>query len=467
MDKLQGIIKILDTIIWDYFLMYGLLAIGLFFTVYLGFPQFRRFGAAFKQTFGGLFSKEKKEDDGGVSSFSALAVAIAAQVGTGNIAGVATAIMAGGPGAVFWMWISAIFGMGTIFAEAVLAQKYRGYNDRGELVGGPAYYISRGLGQTGFAKFLAGFFAVAIVFALGLVGNMVQSNSISQAVYNATGGTIPLWVFGIIIAILAALVFIGGLERISNFATLVVPFMAVVYLIFGFIIIVKFRGELGGVFGDIFKGAFTPQAIYGGALGLTIRKVVQLGVARGLFSNEAGMGSTPHAHAVANVKHPGEQGLVAIVGVFVDTIIVCTFTALIILLTGANFEGLDGAAVTQKGFEIAFGHTGVVLLAIALSFFAFTTIIGWYYFAESNIYYLFGQKGILPFQILVIIFIIIGSAQKVDVVWSLADVANGLMVIPNIIGLALLSKEVKGMLDDFDRVTKDGLITYDYVNYRD
>lgn len=463
METLQGIIDLLDTIIWDYFLMYALLAVGLFFTIYLGFPQFRRFGRAWKQTFGGLFSKDKKDDEG-VSSFSALAVAVAAQVGTGNIAGVATAIMAGGPGAIFWMWISAIFGMGTIFAEAVLAQKYRGRNTRGELVGGPAYYISRGLGETGFAKFLAAFFSVAIIFALGLVGNMVQSNSISQAVYNAAGGRIPLFVFGIIIAILAALVFMGGLERISNFATLVVPFMAVVYLIFGLIIVFKFRGNIGTVFGDIFTGAFNPKAIYGGALGVMVRKVVQIGVARGLFSNEAGMGSTPHAHAVANVKHPAEQGLTAFVGVFIDTIIVCTFTALIILLTGANFEGLNGAAVTQKGFEIAFGQTGVILLAIALSFFAFTTIIGWYYFAESNIFYLFGDKGILPFQILVIVFIVVGSFLEVEIVWDMADVANGLMVIPNIIGLALLSKEVKEILKDYDRVTKDGLITYDYMS---
>lgn len=439
------IIKSLNSVIVDYLLTFALVASGILFLFLNRGVQFRKFGAAFKQTFGGMF---KKSDDG-ISSFQALAVAIAAQVGTGNVAGVATAMVSGGPGAIFWMWIMSLFGMGTIFAEAVLAQKYRVKDEDGNWVGGPAYYITNGLKNKGLAKFLATFFSVMIIIALGFFGNMTQSNSIAGAV-NAAFPQIPLVVIGVIIAIFAALVFIGGIDRIANFAQLVVPFMAVIYIIFAIMTLVKFKEHIGPSFKLIFQAAFTPEAAAGGALGFGIKQAIRYGVARGLFSNEAGMGSTPHAHATANVDHPAQQGLTAMVGVFIDTIVVCSATALIVLVTDSMDSGLTGALLTQKAFEIGFGRLGLVLLAVALTFFAFTTIIGWYYFGETNIKFLFGKKGLTPYRIIVIAFIIVGSFQKIDLVWSLSDLFNSLMVIPNVIALFILRNDVRDLLNDYE-----------------
>lgn len=439
------IIKSLNSVIVDYLLTFALVASGILFLFLNRGVQFRKFGAAFKQTFGGMF---KKSDDG-ISSFQALAVAIAAQVGTGNVAGVATAMVSGGPGAIFWMWIMSLFGMGTIFAEAVLAQKYRVKDEDGNWVGGPAYYITNGLKNKGLAKFLATFFSVMIIIALGFFGNMTQSNSIAGAV-NAAFPQIPLVVIGIIIAIFAALVFIGGIDRIANFAQLVVPFMAVIYIIFAILTLVKFREHIGPSFKLIFQAAFTPEAAAGGALGFGIKQAIRYGVARGLFSNEAGMGSTPHAHATANVDHPAQQGLTAMVGVFIDTIVICSATALIVLVTDSMDSGLTGALLTQKAFEIGFGRLGLVLLAVALTFFAFTTIIGWYYFGETNIKFLFGKKGLTPYRIIVIAFIVVGSFQKIDLVWSLSDLFNSLMVIPNVIALFILRNDVRDLLNDYE-----------------
>ena len=439
------IIKSLNSVIVDYLLTFALVASGILFLFLNRGVQFRKFGAAFKQTFGGMF---KKSDDG-ISSFQALAVAIAAQVGTGNVAGVATAMVSGGPGAIFWMWIMSLFGMGTIFAEAVLAQKYRVKDEDGNWVGGPAYYITNGLKSKGLAKFLATFFSVMIIIALGFFGNMTQSNSIAGAI-NAAFPQIPLVVIGVIIAIFAALVFIGGIDRIANFAQLVVPFMAVIYIIFAILTLVKFRDHIGPSFKLIFQAAFTPEAAAGGALGFGIKQAIRYGVARGLFSNEAGMGSTPHAHATANVDHPAQQGLTAMVGVFIDTIVICSATALIVLVTDSMDSGLTGALLTQKAFEIGFGRLGLVLLAVALTFFAFTTIIGWYYFGETNIKFLFGKKGLTPYRIIVLLFIIVGSFQKIDLVWSLSDLFNSLMVIPNVIALFILRNDVRDLLNDYE-----------------
>ena len=439
------IIKSLNSVIVDYLLTFALVASGILFLFLNRGVQFRKFGAAFKQTFGGMF---KKSDDG-ISSFQALAVAIAAQVGTGNVAGVATAMVSGGPGAIFWMWIMSLFGMGTIFAEAVLAQKYRVKDEDGNWVGGPAYYITNGLKNKGLAKFLATFFSVMIIIALGFFGNMTQSNSIAGAI-NAAFPQIPLVVIGVIIAIFAALVFIGGIDRIANFAQLVVPFMAVIYIIFAILTLVKFRDHIGPSFKLIFQAAFTPEAAAGGALGFGIKQAIRYGVARGLFSNEAGMGSTPHAHATANVDHPAQQGLTAMVGVFIDTIVICSATALIVLVTDSMDSGLTGALLTQKAFEIGFGRLGLVLLAVALTFFAFTTIIGWYYFGETNIKFLFGKKGLTPYRIIVLLFIIVGSFQKIDLVWSLSDLFNSLMVIPNVIALFILRNDVRDLLNDYE-----------------
>lgn len=441
MEQLVNFITQASDMMWSSVLLIILVSVGIIYSVYLGFPQVRHFGEAFKNTFGGLFKKKESAEEGSMSSFQALATAVAAQVGTGNVAGVATAIMSGGPGAIFWMWVSGFLGMGTIFGEAVLAQKYREVRD-GNYVGGPAFYISKGLKS----KPLAAFFSVALIIALGFVGNLVQSNSISASVTAATGLN-PL-IIGLILGVAAALVFMGGMKRIATFAEMVVPFMAVLYILGTVVVMILFADQVIPAFQSIFVGAFNPQSVMGGALGVTVREAVRFGVARGLFSNEAGMGSTPHAHAVANVKHPAQQGLVAIVGVVIDTIVVCTSTAMVILVTGAHKMGLAGPLVTQRAFTTAFGGFGTSFLAICLTFFAFTTIIGWYYFGESNIRYLFGKKGLLPYRILVVGFIILGSAltQKVDFVWTLADFFNGIMVFPNLVALLFLAPQVKKIL---------------------
>lgn len=440
-------------------LLIALLGCGIFYTIYSKGVQFRKLGAAFKQTFGGVFSKEKKSEDEGVSSFQALAVAIAAQVGTGNVAGVATAIMAGGPGAIFWMWLAAILGMATIYAEAVLAQKFREKDDEGNFVGGPAYYIKNGIGpkHPGLAKVMSTAFAILIVIALGFVGNIVQSNSIATSVVAAAGGKLNPIIVGIVVAVLAGGVFIGGIKRIANFAQLVVPFMALVYIIAAIIMMVKFHDHIIPAFKLIFEAAFNPQAALGGALGITIKMAAAKGVGRGLFSNEAGMGSTPHAHATANVAHPVLQGYTAMVGVFIDTIVICTVTALMILVTESWTDpSLNGALVTQEAFTRAFGPAGTILLAVALGFFAFTTIVGWYYFGETNIRFLFGQKGLWPYRILVLLCIVAGSLQEVDLVWNTADLTNSLMVIPNIIAIIMLHKHVKNMTLHYETNGKEG-----------
>ena len=384
-----------------------------------------------------------------MSSFQSLATAIAAQVGTGNLAGAATAIASGGPGAIFWMWISAFFGMSTIFSEAVLAQTYKEKDVDGQIVGGPAYYISRGFGSKG----LAVFFAIAIIIALGFIGNMVQSNSISDAFQTAFN--LPALYVGIAIAILAGLIFFGGISRIASFTEKAVPIMALMYLIGGVIVLVMNADAILPAIKMIFYGAFNPKAATGGIIGVGVKEAVRYGVARGLFSNEAGMGSTPHAHAVAKVNHPAQQGLVAIMGVFIDTFIVLNITAFVILTTGVLDGKTTGIALTQAGFTQAFGGFGNAFVAICLLFFAFSTIIGWYFFGEANIRYLFGIKGLTPYRILVMIFIVIGSTMKVDLVWELADTFNGLMVIPNLIAVLGLAKVVSKALDDYDN---DGML---------
>ncbi len=452
MDTLNTIVTSISDVVWFPILVVCLVGLGLFSSLYLGLPQITRFGKAFKQTFGGIFTKKDASEVQSMSSFQALATSIAAQVGTGNVAGVATAIFSGGPGAIFWMWVSAILGMGTIFSEAILAQKYREVRD-GEYIGGPAFYISKGLKFAG-SKFMAGFFSVSLIIALGLVGNLVQSNSISGAVTQATN--LPPIAIGLVIAALAALVFIGGMKRIANFAELVVPFMALLYIIGAILILFRFKDQVGPALSSIFTGAFTPQAAIGGGAGIAVKQAIRFGVARGLFSNEAGMGSTPHAHATANVKHPVQQGMVAMVGVFIDTMVVCTFTALIILVTNAHTSGLEAALITQEAFTRAFGGGGTIFLAISLSFFAFTTIVGWYYFGETNVRYLFGHKGITPYRILVCIFIIIGSSLtgQVSLVWNLADMFNGIMVFPNLVALLILAPQVKALVKDYDQTMR-------------
>jgi len=457
MEILERIVSFVNGILWDYVLIIGLVGTGIFLSIALGFPQIKRFGKAAKKVFGGVFNKEENKE-GSMSSFQALATSIAAQIGTGNVAGVATAIAAGGPGAVFWMWLSAIFGMSTIFVEATLAQKYRETDVDGQLVGGPAYYIKNGLKSKG----LASFFAIAIIIALGFIGNMVQSNSIADAVSRAFN--IPNIAIGIAIAIIAGLIFIGGMNRIAKFAEMVVPVMAAIYIFGTITVLIIFRNDIIPTLRSIFVGAFNPQAIFGGAAGIGMKQAVRYGVARGLFSNEAGMGSTPNSHAVADVDHPVEQGLSAMIAVFIDTILVCTATALVILVTGADKAGLTGVAVTQEGFNIAFGPIGKMFLAICLTFFAFTTVIGWYYFGENNVRFLFkGKTAIRIYQVIVLVFIVLGSYQKVNLVWDLADMFNGIMVMPNLIALFFLYGESKKLLRDYDsQIEKGEKLHYTY-----
>ena len=451
MDQATAIVQSINSLLWGVYCLIPLLVgTGIYFTFKLRFMQIRRFGRAVRQVFGGISLFGKSADKNGMSSFQSLATAISAQVGTGNLAGVATAIAMGGPGAIFWMWLAAFFGMATIFAEAVLAQVYRRRDAKGQITGGPAYYISEGLGS----KTLAGFFSIAIIIALGFVGNMVQANSIADAF--KTAFDVPVWATGIIIFALAGFIFIGGMKRIASFAEKVVPLMALIYIVGSISIIVSNYADIGHVIEMIFVGAFNPEAATGGVIGAGIKEAIRYGVARGLFSNEAGMGSTPHAHAVAKVKHPAEQGLAAIVGLFFDTFIVVTMTALVILSTGALDGQTTGISLTQKAFTLGLGGIGNGFVAVCLLFFAFTTIIGWYFFAEQNVKFLFGLRWVPTYRVIVLCFLMLGSFLQVTLVWELADLFNGLMVFPNLIALIGLSKVVGKILDDFDENYVEG-----------
>lgn len=433
------VIVIINQYLWDCILLVLLLGTGIYYTLKLKAIQFRLFPNIIMNVINSALQKNEPSS-GGISSFQALTTAIAAQVGTGNLAGTATAIVAGGPGAIFWMWFSAFFGMSTIFAESILAQKYR-TKVGDEIVGGPAYYIEKGLGN----KKLAIFFAICIILALGFIGNMVQANSIGYA-FNIAFDSTP-WVIGIAVAIIVGLVIQGGITRIASFTEMLVPIMAVIY-IFGCIYIIILRSEyILPAFKSIFESAFRFESATGGVAGITIREAMRYGVARGLFSNEAGMGSTPHAHAAAKVSDPNKQGEVAIFSVFFDTFIILTLTALVILTSSFYLEMVelpkeewtDSIALTQSAFMSSFGHNGKYFIAIILFFFALSTIIGWYYFAAINVKYLFGDKAIKLFSFLVVLCVFFGTTMKVNLLWELADTFNGLMCIPNLIALLALS----------------------------
>ncbi len=436
MDQLATLVSDISGFVWNNLLLYILVLTGIIFTIRLKFIQVRKFGEGMRRVFGGINLFGKQADKDGMSSFQALATAIAAQVGTGNIAGCATALISGGPGAIFWMWLSAFFGMATIYGEAVLAQKFKTRSETGEVIGGPVYYIRQAF-KGGFGKFLAGFFAVAIILALGLMGNMVQSNSIGDAFYNAFG--VNKLIVGIIIAAISAFIFLGGMKRIASVTEKMVPIMAALYIVGSLVVIIANIKNIPNVFYQIFVGAFNPTAVLGGAAGITVKAAMRFGVARGLFSNEAGMGSTPHAHAVAKVDKPEEQGIVAMIGVFLDTFVVLTLTALVILSTNSLGSGAEGVALAQLAFSKVFGGFGGIFIAICLLFFAFSTIIGWYFFGEQNIKYLFGQKAVKIYALLVVIFVVIGSTLKVDLVWNMSDLFNGIMVFPNLLALLALS----------------------------
>lgn len=442
MDQLAVLVSDISGFVWNNLLLYLLVLTGVLFSIRTRFVQVRHLGTGFKRMFGSFSLNGKKADHEGMSSFQALTTAIAAQVGTGNITGCATALASGGPGAIFWMWLSAFFGMSTIYGEAVLAQKYKTVGEDGHVTGGPIYYIKARF-KGGFGTFLAGFFSIAIIFALGFAGNMVQSNSIGDSFHNAFGIS-PL-IVGVICAAIAAFIFLGGVKRIASVTEKLVPIMALFYILGCIVILCINHAALIDSIKSIFIGAFQPQALAGGIAGVTVKEAMRYGVARGLFSNEAGMGSTPHAHALAKVKKPQDQGVIAMVGVFIDTFIILTLTALVILTSGALSTGATGSVLAQTAFNQAFGQFGSVFIAICMLFFAFSTIIGWYFFGEVNVKALFGKKAVKVYAALVVVCVILGSSLKVDLVWNLSDLFNGLMVFPNLIALIALSGVVAKM----------------------
>lgn len=434
------ILKEINSLFWGSVLIILLVGTGIFYTFKLKFIQIRKFSTGVKHLISGFDLNGEEADEKGMSSFQALATAIAAQVGTGNLAGAATAIVSGGPGAIFWMWLSAFFGMATIYAEAVLGQLFK-KEVNGTVVGGPAYYIEKLFGGNKLAKSLAIFFAVSCILALGFMGNAVQANSIGVAIKNSFN--VPPVLTGIFVAIFSGFVFFGGLKRIASLTEKMVPLMAGVYIVVCVTIIIIKAENLIPAFEAIFVNAFSTKAILGGFLGQGMKKAIRYGIARGLFSNEAGMGSTPHAHAIAKVKNPEDQGHIAIVTVFIDTFIVLTLTAMVILTSNVNLPGKTGIELAQATFSATLGNFGSSFISVALFFFAFSTIVGWYFFGEANVKYLFGQKAINIYRVLVMIFIIFGTSQKVELVWELADLFNGLMVFPNLIALIALNKLVK------------------------
>ncbi len=453
----------------SYILIVLLIAVGLWYTIKTRFVQIRCFGEGMKKVFGNLSLKGGKNTSG-MTSFQALATAIAAQVGTGNIVGASGAILTGGPGAIFWMWVIAFFGMATIYAEATLAQKTRIKDKDGNIQGGPVYYITTAF-KGGFGKFLAVFFAIASVLALGFMGSLVQSNSIGSTFETAFG--IPSWIVGIVLVIICAFIFLGGVQRLAAVCEKLVPIMAGIFLAGGLVILVCRIPYLPATFGMIFKYAFQPQAIIGGAFGAALKAAISQGAKRGLFSNEAGMGSTPHAHAQANVEHPHDQGVVAMAGVFIDTFVVLTLNALVIISTLYTADGPlaeCGAAaastvitktnLAQTAFGTIFGSGfGAIFVAVCLFFFAFSTILSWNMFGKINAQYLFGKKNAkactIIYTVIALVFIFLGTMMQSDLVWELTDAFNYLMVIPNALALFALTKMVTTSVSEADAKKKN------------
>ncbi|MDO4345557.1 MAG: sodium:alanine symporter family protein [Eubacteriales bacterium] len=456
--SLFPIVSGINTYLSSYILVFLLIAVGLWYSIRTRFVQVRCFGEGMKKVFGNLTLRGGKQERG-MSSFQALATAIAAQVGTGNIVGASGAILTGGPGAIFWMWIIAFFGMATIYAEATLALKTRVIDKDGNIHGGPVYYITTAF-KGGFGKFLAGFFAVAIILALGFMGCMVQSNSIGSTFQTAFG--VPSWIVGVVLVVICAAIFLGGIQRLASVTEKIVPVMAAIFLGGGLIILISRIQYLPATFGMIFRYAFQPQAIIGGGFGAALKTAVSQGAKRGLFSNEAGMGSTPHAHAQANVADPHDQGVVAMVGVFIDTFVVLTLNALVIIstlyteggilangYTGAVTETIGKSNLAQTAFSSVFGSSlGAGFVAVCLFFFAFSTILSWNMFGKINVMYLFGKKSPKTcakiYTVIALVFIFVGTLVSNDLVWELSDMFNNLMVIPNAIALFALTGMVTG-----------------------
>ena len=452
----------------SYILIILLIGVGLWYSIRTRFVQVRCFGEGMKKVFGGMTLRGKKHASG-MSSFQALATAIAAQVGTGNIVGASGAILTGGPGAIFWMWLIAFLGMATIYAEATLAVKTRTLDEKGQVHGGPAYYITTAFkGRLG--KFLSAFFSVALILALGFFGCMVQSNSIGSTI--ETAFSIPSWVAGIVLVVICAFIFLGGIQRLASVCEKLVPIMACIFLVGALVVLAARIRYIPATFGMIFKYAFQPQAILGGAFGAGIKAAISQGAKRGLFSNEAGMGSTPHAHAQANVKNPHEQGIVAMTGVFIDTFVVLTLNSLVIISTlytqdgpladgyvGAVTETISKSNLAQTAFGTVFGSGfGPMFVAVCLFFFAFSTVLSWNMFGKINVKHLFGKKSqkkadvcTAVYTVIALVFVLLGTMVSNDLVWELTDAFNYLMVIPNAMALFALTGTVVGVVRNRDR----------------
>ena len=447
-ETLLPIVQKINGYLSDYILVALLIAVGLWYSIKTRFVQVRHFKEGWNSVFGSLSLRGGKQESG-MSSFQALATAIAAQVGTGNIVGASGAILTGGPGAIFWMWVIAFLGMATIYAEATLAQETRTVDKDGNVLGGPVYYITTAF-KGGFGKFLAGFFAVAIILALGFFGCMVQSNSIGETFSNAFN--VPTWIIGVVLVAICGFIFLGGVQRLASVTEKIVPIMAAVFLAGGLIVLIARIKYVPATFGMIFRYAFAPQAIIGGGFGAALKIALSQGAKRGLFSNEAGMGSTPHAHAQANVKNPHQQGVVAMIGVFIDTFVVLTITALTAVITlytkggiladGTIPEAINKTNLAQTAFGTLLGEAGGnIFIAIALFFFAFSTVLGWNMFGKINVAYLFGKNAknekiaTTVYNVISLAFIFLGTLASNDLVWELSDMFNQLMVLPNVIAL--------------------------------
>lgn len=431
MESLTSVLNTLSSFIWGPFTLVLIIGVGAYLTVGLKFIPWRK---TIPYAFSLLFQGRKSEGKGEISPFQALMTAMSATIGTGNIAGVATAIFIGGPGAIFWMWITALVGMATKYGEAVLAVKYREKDALGKHVGGPMYYIKNGLGANwGWLAFLFALFGTVAAFG---IGNMVQSNSVADALHS--NFSVDKKITGAVIAILAGLVILGGIQRIGAVAGKLVPIMAIAYIVGSLVVILSNISEVPAALSLIVDSAFNGSAAAGGFAGAGIMIAIQMGVARGIFSNEAGLGSAPIAHAAAQTDSPVRQGMIGMLGTFIDTIIVCTMTALVIIISGAWTSGETGASLST----LAYGNSipfGEYIITFGLVIFAFTTILGWSYYGERCAEYIFGEKIILPYRILWIAAAFFGASQKVNLIWILADVMNGFMAVPNLIALALLS----------------------------
>lgn len=424
----------LNAIVWGVPMLVLILGVGLYLTVGLRLMSILKLPLGFKLLWRGLTAR----GEGDISPFNALMTSLSATIGTGNIAGVATAIFLGGPGAVFWMWMTALVGMATKYAEAVCAVHYRETDERGNFVGGPMYYIKNGMGQNW--RWLAVCFALFAGIAGFGIGNMVQANSIADAL--DANFAVPKVVTGGVLVVLVGAVLLGGIKRIATVAGKLVPFMAIAYALGGSIVLAMNASEIGNALSLIVTHAFSPAAATGGFAGAAVWAAIRYGVARGVFSNEAGLGSAPIAHAAAQTRGPVSQGLVAMLGTFIDTIIVCSFTALVILVTGAWTSGENGAALTSKAFELALPGLGNYIVTCAIAIFAFTTILGWSYYCERALQYLFGVGIIVPFRIVWSLAVLAGATLKLEFVWLLADTLNAMMAVPNLIALVALSPVV-------------------------